>query len=247
MEEPTLPPAPVRAARPPSSYKRYIDLGASLPAPLAYGSLGITSTAKVGAPTSLESSVSGAVGLSSSVWLDGSSGSFKLAPELGYHSPSLGLNTMLVEASAVDLYATAHVIFVSEDHRPVEQVEPGLGTVLRLANKLRVDGGLYLAVNPGPTTTFGVRVPAAVGFQITDHVYAALNSGVSVSNLADTRGTTAIPMGVTFGWSDKLSSGQSVGVSPSISLPELIKPGAQEVFQPGKAVFGVSVFFVSKL
>jgi hypothetical protein len=118
--------------------------------------------------------------------------------------------------------------------------------VLRVA-KLRIDSGLFFDVNPGPTTTFGLRVPANLGFQITEHVYAAVTSGVTVSNFADAAGSTAIPAGLTFGWSDKLSSGQSVGVSPSISFPELIKPGTPEIFRPGNAVFGVTLAFVSKL
>jgi hypothetical protein len=248
-EEPPPPTTTARAATAPAParYKRFVELGQSLPSPYAYGTVGITTTAKMGARTSLESSLGGGVGLSSRLWLDGSSGAFKLAPEIGYHSPQLGLNALLVDAPGLELSATTHVTFVSEDRRAVEQIEPGFITVLRLANKLRIDSGLFFDVNPGATTTFGVRVPANLGFQITEHVYAAVTSGVSVSNFADVAGSTSIPAGLTLGWSDKLSSGQSVGVSPSISFPDLIKPGTPEIFWPRNAVFGITVAFVSKL
>lgn len=239
---------PARATPPPPKYTPFVNRGNSLPAPYAYGTLGFSGTAKAGERTSVEGSIGGGVGLTQRLWLDASSGSFKVAPALGYHSPQVGLSALLLETPVIELDATTHVTFASESGRPVEQIEPGIMTVVHVAGKLRIDGGLFVGVNPGDTTTVGMRVPAAVGFQITEHVHAAFSSGVTVDSLADTRGTTAIPLGLTLGWSDRLSAGgPSVSVSPSVSFPEMIKPGAAGVLNPNNVTIGVTLGFVSKL
>lgn len=220
----------------------------SLPSPYAYGALGVTSTARGGEATVLEGSFSAGAGLTSRIWIDASAGTLQFAPGVGYHSPQIGLNALLVDTPAFELDAAAHVTFASAGGEPVEQIEPGLFSVIHVAHKLRIDAGLYLDVNPGTKLTAGVRAPISAGVQIVQKVYAQLNSGVTVSDFLDSRNTTAVPLGLTLGWSDRLSSnGPSVGVLPSVSFPELYRPLAEERFRPSHAVVGLTFVFVSKL
>lgn len=230
------------------AYTPFVDRGMSLPAPFAYGVLGMTSTARAGEAMLLESTLGAGAGLSSRVWIDASAGTLQLAPGVGYHSPQVGLNALLVDTPAFELDATTHVTFASAGGDPVEQVEPGLFTVIHVAHKLRIDGGLYLNVSPGEEVTAGMRAPVAAGFQIGRKVYAQVTSGVTVSNFADARNTAAVPLGLTLGWSDRLrEGGPSVAVLPSVSFPELWRPLAEEPFRPEHAVVGVTFVIVSKL
>jgi hypothetical protein len=228
-------------------YRPFVDRGMSLPAPYAFVAPGLTVTTRAGKPTLLEANLGAGLGLTPSFWIDGSVGTLRLAPELAFHSAQIGPNLLLVDTPPFELDATAHVTFVADDGRPVEQIEPGAYAVLHLAHALRVDAGLYLDVNPGPTTTAGLRFPVGFSFQIAEHVHAVLSTGVTVASFADAPRTTAIPAGVTLGWSGYLGHGpDSVMVMPSIAFPEFIKPWAQESFLPGYAVYGITFVYVSK-
>jgi hypothetical protein len=197
---------------------------------------------------SAETSVGLGAGLTPHLWVDGSPGTFKMAPKPGWHSPQIGLNALLLDTPALELDAALHITFVAEDGRPVEQIEPGASAVVHLAHRLRVDGSLFLDVNPGPTTTLGLRIPLSGAFQITDHVYAAMNTGLTIGDFGDLAGTTAIPAGMTFGWGDRLGgrTGPSVAVSPTFSFPELIKPGANTLFRPGYVTVGLTLVIAGK-
>ncbi|MFT3773702.1 MAG: hypothetical protein QM820_50655 [Minicystis sp.] len=223
----------------------------SLPWPYAYGTLGFSGSRRSGENPTVESSLGGGVGLTERLWIDGSAGSFKMAPKPSYHSPQVGLNVLILDTPAFELDATTHVTFLAEDGRTVEQVEPGFFSVLRIARKVRVDNGLYVDVNPGPTTTVGLRAPVNIGFQITNRVNAVINTGVSINDLADTAGSTVVPMGLTLGWSTRIGNKKdapSFGLVPSFSFPELLKPGAEEtIWNPGYATVGITFVYVSKL
>jgi hypothetical protein len=236
-------------AAPPARYTPYIERGNAVPAPYAYAAPAFTATVRAGKPTVLEAGLGGGLGLTSHLWLDGSLGTLKMTPTLGYHSFQIGPNALLVDTPAFELDATFHVSFPADDGRPVEQLEPGLLSVVHLA-QLRLDTGLYIDANPGPTTTFGLKVPVSVAFQLTSHVFGVVNTGVTVGSFDDTAGTTAIPVGLTLGWGDRIGRGArpiGVGLLPSISFPELIKPGARETLRPGYAAVGVTFFVVSRL
>jgi hypothetical protein len=247
---PATAPATTAAPAPPARYTPYVDRGQSLPAPYAYAAPGLTATLRTGKPTLLEASLAGGVGLTSHLWVDGTLGTLALTPRLSFHSVQIGPNALLVDTPAFELDVTTHVTIGAEDGRPIEQIEPGVFSVIHAGHTLRFDAGLFVDANPGPTTTFGVRVPVSVAFQLTDHVYGIVNSGVTVGDFADTAKTTAIPAGLTLGWGDRVGRGAhplGFGVLPSISFPELIKPGAAELFRPGYVAFGITLFVVSKL
>jgi hypothetical protein len=239
------------AAPPPlAPYTPYVDRGNAVPAPYAYGQPGVTATLRAGTPTVLEGSVGFGVGLTSRLWADGSLGTLKMMPTWGFHSLQIGPNALLVDTPAFELDVTTHVSFAADDGRPVEQIEPGIFAVAHAAHALRLDTGLFVDVNPGPATTTGLRVPVALAFQITPHVYAIVNSGVTVGSFADTAGTTAIPLGLTLGWGDRFGGPPrpvGVVVLPSILFPELLKPGAEETLRPGYAAVGLTFAVVSRL
>lgn len=237
-------------ATPPGRYTPYIERGNAVPAPFAYAQPGVIATLRPGAPTLVEGSVGFGVGLTSRVWLDGAIGTLAMAPRVGFHSLQIGPNALLVDIPAFELAATAHVSFAAVDGRPVEQVEPGLMAVVRPGPPLRVDAGLYVDGNPGPVTTFGLRVPLSLTLQITPHVYAAINSGVTVATFADLAGTTAIPVGLTLGWGERLGRAPrpvAVAVVPSIVFPELIKPWAAATLRPGYAAIALTFIVGSRL
>jgi hypothetical protein len=240
-------PRPSRA-EPSPKYTPYVDRGQSLPAPYVYGALSWSAIVRPGQPTQLEESLGGGVGITSTFWIDGSVGTLRVLPALVFHSAQIGPNVLLVDTTAFELEGTLHVSFVADDGRPVEQVEPGLYGVLRAGHRLRVDAGLFLDASPGPTATFGLRFPLDLAFQITTHVHAVVNTGVTTASFADARGTTAIPLGVTLGWSDRVGQSPplSVAVVPSIALPDLWKPGAKEPLSPGHVVVGITLVVVSK-
>ena len=249
--DPEDPPFAVRPPPPPAPrYTPYVDRGISVPWPYAYGTLGTSSTMREGQRTVVDGSLGAGVGLTKRIWVDGSPGTLQMTPEVGYHSPQIAVSAQLLDTPAFELGATTRVTFVSEDGRTVEQIEPGLFSVLRVAHKLRIDNALYVGINPGERTTVGVRSPLNIGFQITARVHAVVNTGVKISDLGDVRCTTAIPMGLSLGWSTRVGPGAnapSIGILPTFSFPELIKPGADEVIQLGYATAGITFVYVSKL
>jgi hypothetical protein len=230
----------------PRHYTPYVDRGAAVPAPYVYGTLGVGGIVRPEQRPQVELTLGGGLGLSQRLWVDGYSGTLRVAPELLFHTAQIGLSALLFDDPALELSAMLHVNFASDDGRPVEQIEPGLYVVARAAHEARVDTGLFLDVNPGSATPLGLRVPVAVGFQLSTHVHALLSTGVTVGSFDDAGRTTAIPAGVGFGWSDYLGEGpESVALLPSLSFPELWKPGAREPFRPGYAVFGVTFAVVT--
>ncbi len=234
----------------PARYTPYVDRGNAVPAPFAYVQPGITATLRAGRPAVMEASLGFAAGLTSRLWVDGALGTLKMTPDLGYHSFQIGPNAMLVDTPAFELAATTHVSFAADDGRLVEQIEPGLFWVARAAHKLRLDAGLFVDANPGATATFGLRVPLSFSFQLTTRVFASVSTGMTVGSFADTRGTTAIPLGVALGWGERLALGArpvGVAVLPSIVFPELLKPGATEAFRPGFVAVGLTFIFASRL
>jgi hypothetical protein len=242
---------PARAAAPaaaPPRYTPFVERGMAVPAPYTYGTLGWSAISKRGRPTQVEGSIGGGIGLSPRVWLDGTMGVVRVAPEGLFHSPLVGLGARLFDSPGLEVDAALHVGFASEDKRPVEIVEPGVFAVGRVGHALRFDGGLYLQVNPGSPnlpTTLGMRAPAAAAFQIVEKVYAQVTTGATVGSFADAS-TVAVPLGVTVGWSDHVgSSGASIGLLPSINFPELVKPGAQEHLRPSYWVVGVTFVAVT--
>jgi hypothetical protein len=250
LESPAAGAGEPAAPAPPARYTPYVDRGNAVPAPFAYVQPGITATLRAGAPTLMEASLGFAVGLTSHVWVDGSVGTLKMAPSLGFHSLQIGPNALLASTSDFELCATTHVSFAADDGRLVEQIEPGLFWVARAAHTLRIDTGIFVDANPGPNTTIGLRLPMTVTFQLTSHVFAAVNTGMTVGSFADTAGTTAIPAGVSFGWGERLGRELrpiGVAVLPSILFPALIQPGAAETLRPGYAAVGLSVVVASRL
>ncbi len=234
----------------PARYTPYVDRGNAVPAPFAYGQPGITVTLRGDKPTVVEGSLGFAVGITSRVWVDGSLGTLKVAPELHYHSVQVGPNAVLVDTPAFELDATLHVTFASDGGRPVEQIEPGVFAIARAAHRVRVDTGVFFDGNPGADTTFGLKVPVTVTLQLTAHTFASVSTGVTVGGFADAAGTTAIPAGVTLGWGDRFGRTEhpvGVLVMPSILFPELVKPGAAETFRPAYVALGLSVVVVSRL
>lgn len=237
--------APRSAAAPPR-YTPFVDRGAALTAPWAYGTLGWAATAQRRTRTELEGNVGGGVGLTSRLWIDGSVGVLRIAPDTGYHSPVIGLGVLILDRPGVEIDAALHVGFASADRRPVELVEPGLFGVARVAHKLRFDGGVYVGIHPGGTELVGLRVPASVAFQITERIHAVIGSGVTVDDLRSAA-TAAIPLGLTLGFSDLVGERPwSLGVVPSITLPELVKPGTPERFRPDYVVVGITFVAASK-
>ncbi len=210
--------------------------------------LGLGPNVHIGMPTQAEVSLGFAVGLTSRIWLDGSVGTLRAAPSFVFHSAQIGPNALLVDTPSLELDAMVHVSAPADDGRPVEQIEPGLYSVAHVAHALRVDTFVGVDVNPGPTTTVGVRVPTALSFQLTEHVYASVNTGVTVASFADARETTAIPAGLTLGWSDYLAvtGPRGIAISPSITFPQLVRPWADEPFRPGILTCGITFYYVWK-
>ena len=220
----------------------------SVPAPYAYGTLGYAANVRLGTPAQLELTLAGGIGLTPRFWIDGAVGTLRVAPSVVFHSAQIGPNVLLVDTPAFELSGTVHVSAPADDGRPIEQIEPGLFSVAHVDHTLRVDTGLYLDVNPGPAVTTGFRLPVGLAFQLTKHTYAAVNSGVTTTSFAEAPRTTAIPAGLTLGWSDYLGrhGPEAVGVVPSISFPELLKPWAKEPFRPGYLTVGITFVYVSK-
>jgi hypothetical protein len=241
-------PGPAPKIPPHRKYRPYIERSNSIPAPYALGSLGLATNLHAGLPPQGELSLGFAVGLTPHIWVDGSVGTLRWAPSLVFHSVQVGPNAVLVDTPSFELDAMAHVSGPADDGRLVEQIEPALYTVVHIGHALRVDGTLAFDVNPGPTTTFGVRLPAALSFQITNHVYASVSTGVTVGNLARASESTAIPAGLAFGWSDYLrpTGPQAIAISPSISFPEIWRPWAREPFRPGTLTVGLTFYYVWK-
>ena len=238
------------ASKPPSRphrYRLYVDRGNAIPAPYALGALAFGANVHMGVPTQAELSLGYGVGVTQRIWLDGSVGTLRAAPSLLFHSGQIGPNVLLVDAPAFELDAMVHVSGPSDDGRIVEQIEPGLYTVARVEHALRVDTALYFDVNPGAAWTYGVRLPTALSFQLVEKLYATVSSGVTLNNLADPRESTAIPLGLSLGWSDYVSpGGPSVAISPSINFPQLMKPWANEAFRPGVVTVGITFYYVWK-
>lgn len=220
----------------------------SLPAPYAYGTLGLAAIARSGRPTQIEWSLGGGVGLTSRLWIDGSIGTVRLAPGLVFHSAQIGPNVLIVDTRPFELSGTVHVSAPADDGRPIEQIEPGFFAVARIDHTLRLDAGLYLDVNPGPTTTVGFRLPLALAFQLSRYTWAAVSTGATTTAFSQAGETTAVPAGITVGWSDYLrpKGSGAVGLLPSITFPELWKPWAKDPFRPGYFVVGLTFVVVSK-
>jgi len=247
--EPTARPAPKPApVPPPRRYRPYVDRGNAIPAPYALGTLGLGTNVLAASPSQAELSLGFAVGLTPRVWVDGSLGTLRWAPALVFHTAQIGPNVLLLDTPAFELDAMAHISGPADDGRPIEQIEPGLYTVARIEHALRVDTVIGFDVNPGPATTLGLRVPTALSFQLGPHVYASVNTGVTVGSFADMRRTTAIPAGLSFGWSDYLTPAgpQAIAIAPSISFPQLVRPWASEPFQPGVLTVGITFYYVWK-
>ncbi len=235
---------------PPPAYTPYVDCGNAVPAPYAYAQPAFAATLRGGATAVLEGSLGFGLGLTSRVFVDGTLGTLQMAPALGYHSLQIGPDLLLVDTPTLELLATTHVSLGASDGRPVEQVEPGVQAVVRVPHQLRVDAGLYVDANPGPALTFGLRVPLSFAFQLSSHVYASVNTGVNVGSFADNAGTTAIPAGVSLGWGERLGHAPrplGVAVVPSVTFPELLKPGAAAPLRPDYAVVGLALVVVSRM
>jgi hypothetical protein len=249
--EPTGPPPPAPGRPPaPAPYTPYVDRGNAVPAPFAYAQPGFTATWREHKPTLLEGNLAFALGLASSVWIDGSVGTLTMAPRLRFHSVQVGPNVVLVTTAAFELDLATHVTFASAGGRPVEQIEPGVFAIARAAHRVRLDTGVFVDANPGAAAAFGLRVPASVTLQLGAHTFASVNTGVTVASFSDLGGTTAIPMGATFGWGDRFGPAtHPVGilVEPTFLFPELIKPGAAEPLRLGYVALGLSIAVVSRL
>jgi hypothetical protein len=241
-------PTRAEASPPPTArhrkYRPYVDRSANLPRPYAYGTLGLGTNVHIGLPPQDELNIGFGVGLTPRVWLDGALGTLRVAPSLVFHSAQLGPNLLIVDTPAFELDATMHLSAPADDGRPIEQIEPGIFTVAHAGHALRVDTGLFLDINPGPTSTVGFRLPAAFAFQLGEKFYASVNTGVGTGSFADAGQTTAIPAGLTLGWTDYLGpkGAEVIGFMPSINFPELLKPWADEAFRPG--LFSVSITFI---
>jgi hypothetical protein len=246
------PPGPAPKTAPkttaPRKYRPYVDRTNSLPAPYALGSFGLATNLRDGAPPQAELSLGFGVGLTSRIWVDGYLGTLRWAPSFVFHSAQVGPNVILVDLPAFELDAMVHVSGPSEHGRPVEQIEPALYTVIHIDHALRVDGSLAFDVNPRRVVTYSLRLPAALSFQLTSHMYASVSSGVTIGNLAEVGESTAIPAGLSFGWSDYLRpmGPQAIAISPSISFPEIWRPWAREPFRPGTLTCGITFLYVWK-
>ena len=236
-------PVPKPGPSPPAKYRPYVDRSNYIPAPYALGVLGLATNVHIGRPAQAELSLGFAVGLTSRIWLDGSFGTLRWAPSLVFHSAQIGPNALLVDTPGFELDAMLHVSGPADDGRIVEQVEPALYAVIHVEHALRVDLNPAFDVNPGPTTTYGFRLPAAFAFQLGDHVYASINTGVTLANFGDPRESTAIPAGLSFGWSDSVGPKRlpAMAILPTISFPYLVKPWANEPFRPD--VFSVGILW----
>jgi hypothetical protein len=241
-------PALQALSRPPRTYRPYVDRGYATPAPYAYGSLGLALNLPAGSPPQAELSLGFGVGLTSRLWLDGSFGTLRWAPSAVFHSAQIGPNLLLLDTPALELDAMLHVSGPSDDGRPVELVEPALYAVIRVEHALRVDTSLAFDASPGPTPVYGIRLPAAFAFQITEHLYASVGTGVTVGSFADPAESTAIPAGLTLGWSDYLhaTGPEVVAIVPSIAFPQLLRPWAGEPFRPGVVTAGVTFYYAWK-
>jgi hypothetical protein len=239
------PEPPKPAAR---RYRPYVERGNYIPAPYAFAALGLGANLRAGAPTQAEGALAFAVGLTKVLWVDGSLGTLRVAPNVVFHSAQIGPNLLVVDKPAFELDAMLHVSGPSDDGRPIEQIEPGLYTVARAGHAVRVDSILAFDLNPGPRSTFGFRVPATIAFQISEHVYGSFTTGVGTGSLANPRETTAIPAGISIGWSDYVASmgTAAVAIVPSITFPELVRPWANEPFRPGTIMAGITFYYVWK-
>lgn len=250
--EPASPAEPAeldpKAAPPARRYRPFVDRGNAIPAPYAMGTLTLGSNVHMGAPTQAEVGLGFAVGLTPRVWLDGSLGTLRWAPALVFHSATIGPNVLVVDTPAFELDAMVHLSGPSDDGRPVEQIEPAFYTVAHVDHALRVDTEVAFDVNPGPTTTYGFKVPTALSFQLTEHVYASINTGVTLGSFADARESAAIPAGISLGWSDYLTptGPQVIAISPAILWPQLLRPWAGEPFRPGVFAVGITFYYAWK-
>lgn len=258
--EPTTTPPPAPAAPPahPSTelaphpplrrYLPYIFRGNAIPAPYAIVTLGYGANLFLRRTSQAELNSGFAVGLTSHLWVDGSFGTLRLAPAVIFHSAQVGVNALLLDTPGFELDTMLHVSGPTDDGRPVEQVEPGFYTVARVERAIRVDTYFGFDANPGPTTTYGLRVPTAVAFQLVEHIFLSLSSGVTVGNFADAPQSTAIPAGITLGWGDYLPTAevQAIALVPSLAFPQLVKPWANEPFRPDVLTATLTFYYVWK-
>lgn len=218
---PITPPAP--------SFTLYVDRGYGLPAPQAFGFLSVgASRARDSVNTTLDLTLGGAVGLTERLAAEISIGTVDLNPRFRYHSPQLGLFYTAVDTPPFELNFIGRLTFDAETDHILEKGEPGFYAIARVPHYLRFDVGGYVPMSPGDQgVTFGLRVPLAVSFQLAEHYHAILHSGVNVDDLRALNPTVTIPAGITIGYSEKLPSGWSAGIAPSLRFPEAMRIGPE--------------------
>jgi hypothetical protein len=183
------------------------------------------------------------VGLTDRITLDGSLGTLSFAPGLRYSHPQVGIWFGLVDRPALEIDATAHVVFGLGNEKVLHAVEPGALAILRLGDRVRIDTGAYVPVSMedgGPT---GLRVPINLAIQLGRYLHVAVSSGVTLTRVADGRPT--IPLGVTIGGSIPLPGGGYVVLAPSLSWPSLVHPRYEGGPGVGPMVAGATISVVT--
>jgi hypothetical protein len=192
-----------------------------------------------------DASLDVALGLTRYLTVDASLGTLSLSPrsprslEARYHSPEAGLWLGLVDTPPLEIDAAAHVTFGVGDESILHQIEPGGVAVLRIADEVRIDAGVYLPASPDGKAPFGIglRVPVSVAAQVNPYLHAAVSSGVTVPSLRE--GRLIVPFGVSLGVTLPLGAGGYAVISPSLSWPSFSQ-GA-----PGPTVLGASLSIVT--
>jgi hypothetical protein len=118
--------------------------------------------------------------------------------------------------------------------------------LLRAARVARVDLAAYLPVSTGDKLTLSLRAPASLALQLGPNVYLAVNAGATIDDFRKPKRTLSTPLGLTAGWSMAVGRhGATVGVSPSVSWPNAIRPGLRDPVRPGPVVVALTVGFGS--
>jgi hypothetical protein len=194
--------------------------------------------------TALSTTVGGAIGLTERLAAEISIGTLNITPRFRYHSPQLGLFYTAIDTSPFELNFLGRVTIDTESDRVIERVETGFHAIMRVPHYLRFDAGATLPFSPTDRSfQLGLHVPLALSFQLAEHYHAILGSGVDVDDMRVLWPTVTIPAEITIGYSEKLQSGWSAGIAPSLRFPEAIRIGP-EVPAHGTAISGSVLIYV---
>jgi hypothetical protein len=153
-----------------------------------------------------------------------------LGPDAAYGNPTLGATYRFVREHAVEVGAAVHVsIGTKSENNPINPLELGLPTFIRIGHVMRFETGAYVPISIGnkPRTSVGLRVPVNAVFQLTKHFHLGPTTGVAIADFKNAGTSTAIPLGLGGGIGTFVGhNGLVFDFLPFFSWPSFLTPGA---------------------